>query len=123
MTEKNVVGMSNKGDDFSAHKFGEGFEEEAVSANNYHVSSPEKIHGVAGAVSTMDPIAQWRYFSQALKKRRDQKSVPPQEHSAPPSAKKQVPQGQKEKQYQRNYEHDELQLSDAPDPLYSRFQK
>lgn len=132
MTEKNVVGMRNKGDDFSAHKFGEGFgDDDKVQPIDYSTTGPTRVAPVSGGASVMDPISQWRTFSEALKMRRERKEAIERGEvdTAPPKPQNQVSQpprvtqAQKDKSFQSRYESDSIDLGDAPDPMYASFQR
>ncbi len=70
MTEKNVIGMYNIKDQYPVFQH-EDNDEKQVDAVDYGIRKADKIYGIRSSIGSMDPVDQWRAFSEKLKARRE----------------------------------------------------
>lgn len=70
MTEKNVVGMYNIKDQYPVFQHTDN-DEKQVDAVDYSIRKADKIYGIRSSIGSMDPVDQWRAFSEKLKARRE----------------------------------------------------
>lgn len=70
MTEKNVVGMYNIKDAYPVFQHIDN-DEKQVDAVDYGIRKADKIYGIRSSIGSMDPVDQWRAFSEKLKARRE----------------------------------------------------
>lgn len=114
MTEKNVVGMYNIQDEYPVFQHEQPDEKKKVDPVSYETTPLNRVASIRGATSGMDPIKQWRMFSERLRERREaQEEVMDQ----PERPQEQAPEREQEAEapqqpsFQQSYERSELSLS------------
>ena len=122
MTEKNVVGMYNIEDEYPAFGYDKDDGEARVDPVSYAIPKASAVSAIRGGIGGIDPIEQWRSFSEQLQERReiaarakqqlDQEQPAPQQRPSPQTTAQRQPQDQ---QFQRSYEQDMVNLSSQTD--------
>ena len=127
MTLKNVIGTYNKKDVYP--EFGYETEDTDSIAAPTSISSLAPVSRVNHIVGRVDPINQWRAFSERLRNRRlahehldsDEKDLPREKRAAPNISKN--PPRAKEQQFQRTYEQDMVNIKSNSDPMVLGLQR
>lgn len=134
MVEKNVVGMYNIKDEYPVFQH-EDDDERQVDAVDYSIPITSRVAAIRGVVGNVDPLDQWRDFSERLKARRlareeagqqmqQYQAAEPAPHSrvnsAPRSQKRSV---QQDLNFQRSYEHDMVDISQSAHPAVLNLQR
>ncbi|PIQ28209.1 hypothetical protein COW36_04775 [bacterium (Candidatus Blackallbacteria) CG17_big_fil_post_rev_8_21_14_2_50_48_46] len=123
MYEKNIVGTYNIKDQFPVFRADDDTAEPPISP----VGRAPSVSGMApisGVVSTLDPLTQWRTFSERLRDRRLAQEQAHQSANQQPSAPAPKPT-RPDQQFQKAYESDMVNISTpgGHDPLYMNLQR
>lgn len=126
MVEKNVVGTYNIKDAYPVfgYEMDDGPSIPAVGA----VSGPARIAPINRLGSSIDPVDQWRAFSEQLQARRQMREQMeqgggPQPASQQPSRPTRPSTAQRDKAFQKDYEQDMVQLDHNYDPVTLGLQR
>lgn len=126
MVEKNIVGTYNISDAYPVFQH-EAPDEPAIKPVDYSLPTTSRVASIRGSISSVDPIDQWRSFSERLKARRLAQEQA-QEQPDPESPQKQAaprrqPPEQSGDQFQRTYEQDMVNIDSHSDPMVLGLQR
>lgn len=135
MIEKNIVGTYSREEAYPVFQH-EAKEEPAIKPVDYSISTVGRVAAINGVIGKVDPLDQWRAFSERLRDRRlalEQASTTAQQtgsgtrpESLSPQARRAASQARKayrDQQFQRTYEQDMVNIEHDTDPMVLGLQR